>query len=220
MKRVSERIRLSATDLSNHLSCEHITHLDLEVLRSGRKAPDWAAPDLAVIRERGARHEKAYLEYLEGVKGLTVVSLSDNNAEEEVLEETRMLMEQGVDVIAQGALGGEGWFGRPDVLRRVSQPSGKWGWSYEVADTKLTPETKGATILQLSLYSELVEKTQESAPEWMWVIPPASDFKAEGYRVADYAAYFRYVKNRLERTAQNGEGNTTYPEQRSVAKEK
>ena len=212
MKRVSERIRLSATDLSNHLSCEHITHLDLEVLRSGRKAPDWAAPDLAVIRERGARHEKAYLEYLEGVKGLTVVSLSDNNAEEEVLEETRMLMEQGVDVIAQGALGGEGWFGRPDVLRRVSQPSGKWGWSYEVADTKLTPETKGATILQLSLYSELVEKTQESAPEWMWVIPPASDFKAEGYRVADYAAYFRYVKNRLERTVQNGEGNTTYPE--------
>jgi predicted RecB family nuclease len=212
MKRVSEKIRLSATDLSNHLSCQHITHLDLQVLRDARKAPDWAAPDLAVIRERGARHEKAYLEYLERKKRLTVVNLSDNKAEQEVLDETQRLMEQGVEVIAQSAIGAEGWFGRPDVLRRISRPSGKWDWSYEVEDTKLTPETKGSTVLQLSLYSELLEKAQGLAPEWMWVIPPASDFKAEGYRVADYAAYFRYVKRSLERTVRDCEGDATYPE--------
>jgi len=212
VKRIFERIRLSATDLSNHLSCEHVTRLDLEVLRGARKVPDWAVPDLAVIRERGARHEKAYLEYLKGAKGLTVVDLSDQKAEEGVLEETGKLMQEGVEVIAQGALGNDGWFGRPDVLRRVPRPSGKWNWSYEVADTKLTPETKGATILQLSLYSELLEKAQGSVPEWMWVVPPASDFGTEGHRVSDYAAYFRYVKGRLERTVQNGEGTSTYPD--------
>jgi predicted RecB family nuclease len=212
VKRISEKIRLSATDLRNHLSCQHSTYLDLEVVYGARKAPDWAAPDLAVIRERGARHEKVYLEYLEQAKGLKVVNLSGNKAEEEVLEETRRFMERGVEVIAQGALGEEEWFGRPDVLRRVPRPSGKWEWSYEVEDTKLKLETKGATILQLSLYSELLEKAQGSAPEWMWVVPPATDFQGEGYRVNDYAAYFRYVKHRLERTVANGEGNATYPE--------
>ena len=212
MKRVSEGIRLSATDLTHHLSCEHVTHLDMEVLRGAKTAPDWTAPDLAVIRERGERHEKAYLEYLEGVKGLAVTNLSENKAEQFVLDQTLSFMEKGVEVIAQGALGDEKWFGRPDVLRRVDRPSRKWRWSYEVADTKLTAETKGATILQLSLYSELLEKGQGSAPERMWVIPPASDFQAEGYRVADYAAYFRYVKNRLERAVQNAGERTTYPE--------
>lgn len=211
MKRVPGGIRLSATDLSNHLSCEHVTRLDLEVLRGEREAPDWAAPDLAVIRERGARHEKAYLEHLERVEGLVVANLSDRTVEEDALEQTRSLMERGADVIAQGALGDEQWFGRPDVLRRVPGHSGNWDWSYEVADTKLSLQTKGATILQLSLYSELLEKAQRSTPEWMWAIPPTAEFRAERHRVTDYAAYFRYVKNRLQCAVQKN-GNETYPE--------
>ena len=32
-----------------------------------------------------------------------------------------------------------------------------------------------------------------------------ANFEGEAYRVADYAAYFRYVKCRLEREIQNGE---------------
>ena len=46
----------------------------------------------------------------------------------------------------------------------------------------------------------------------MWVIPPGQDFEGEAYRVAEYAAYFRYVKGRLARAVQNGSGNGTYPE--------
>src|SRR5260370_7495671 len=46
----------------------------------------------------------------------------------------------------------------------------------------------------------------------MYVIHPSKDFKRERYRVTDYAAYFRYVKNRLERAIQNGDSNATYPE--------
>src|SRR6202021_2450908 len=38
------------------------------------------------------------------------------------------------------------------------------------------------------------------------------DFAGEAYRVAEYAAYFRYVKKGLARAAQNGGGNGTYPE--------
>src|SRR3984893_10848619 len=213
MKLISERIRLAATDLSNHLACRHVTTLDLQVARGERRAPEWAAPDLVVIRERGERHETAYLTYLAEQKKLGVASLAEHKDEKRVWEETRRLMAQGADVIAQGALAGGEWFGRPDVLRRVTKRGAKWAWSYEVADTKLARETKAATILQISLYSELLATIQGCEPEWMWVIPPGEDFEGEAYRVAEYAAYFRYVQGRLARAvAQNGDGSATYPE--------
>jgi len=212
MKAHSSGIRLAATDLGNHLVCRHLTTLDLQVTRGERAAPDWAAPDLAVIRERGERHEKAYLADLEQNEKLAVVNLSAIKDEKEALEQTQGLMTQGVEVIAQGALADGEWFGRPDVLRRVAKRSGKWDWSYEAADTKLARETKAATILQLSLYSELIERVQGSCPEWMRVIPPGKGFEGEGYRVAEYAAYFRYAKRRLIKAIQNGAVGATYPE--------
>jgi uncharacterized protein len=212
MKAQASGIRLAATDLSNHLACRHLTTLDLQVACGERVAPDWAAPDLVIIRERGERHEKAYLAHLERNENLVVVNLSAVKDEKEVLEETQRCMARGVEVIAQGALAGGGWFGRPDVLRRVAKRSGNWDWSYEAADTKLARETKAATILQLSLYSELLEKAQGAWPDWMWVIPAGKDFKGERYRVAEYAAYFRYVKRRLGKAIQNGAASGTYPE--------
>jgi uncharacterized protein len=172
--------------------------LDLQVARGEKRAPDWAASDLVVIRERGERHEAAYLTYLAEQKRIPVVSLVEIQDEKELLERTRTLMDQGAEAIAQGALGEGQWFGRPDVLRRVAKRGAKWGWSYEVVDTKLARETKAATILQLSLYSELLEKIQGCGPEFMWVIPPGEDFEGEAYRVAEYAAYFRYVKDRSD----------------------
>src|SRR5262249_8980403 len=111
--------------------------------------------------------------------------------------ETLLLMERGAQVIAQGALGDEEWFGRPDVLRRVETPSKRWEWAYEVEDTKLAQDTKAATILQLSLYSDLLAKIQGKTPEFFYVIPPSPDFSREEYRVSEYAAYYRHVKERL-----------------------
>jgi len=207
-----DQIRLAATDLSNHLACRHLTSLDLRVARGEMEAPEWAAPDLVVIQERGKRHEAAYLAYLKEKKKLAVVSLDEIKDEREVLAETLRLMEQGAEIIAQGALTEGRWFGRPDVLRRVAKGGTRWEWSYEVVDTKLARETKAATILQLSLYSELLSKIQECEPEWMWVVAPGNDFAGEAYRVSEYAAYFRYVKSRLAKAVLNGGDSKTYPE--------
>lgn len=47
----------------------------------------------------------------------------------------------------------------------------------------------------------------------MYVVPPSEDFTAEPYRVLDYAAYYRYVKSRLEAVASlDVELALTYPE--------
>jgi uncharacterized protein len=212
MKCTESGIRISATDLSNHLSCRHVTTLDLQVARGERSAPSWAAPDLAVIRERGQRHEEAYLDHLVLQKKMKIVNLVEIKDEKELIQLTRKLMEEGAEVIAQGALQREDWFGRPDVLLRVPKHSAKWHWSYEAADTKLARQTKAATILQLGLYSELLETVQGTEPEWMWVIPPGESFEGEAYRVAEYAAYFRYVKRQLVSAIQNGSMTHTYPE--------
>jgi len=205
MKTSMGQIRLSASDLSNHLACRHVTTLDLEVARGLRGEPGWAAPDLKVIQELGLRHEAAYLAHLRE-QGLNVENLGsiDHKNEKRLVEETLALMERGVDVIAQGALRDGEWFGRPDVLRRVAGAGGKWAWSYEVVDTKLARETKATTILQLSLYSELLGKIQGTMPEFLWVVPPGEGFAGEKYRVAEYAAYYRYVKGRLVRAVGRG----------------
>lgn len=200
MRIAEQLVRLSATDLSNHLACRHLTTLDLQVARGERPAPKITAPDLKVIQELGLRHEKRYLAHLSN-KGLNVENLSHipPKEEERAVNETLVLMGRGAEIIAQGALRDGEWFGRPDVLRRVATPSSRtgWPWSYEVVDTKLAQETKGGTILQLSLYSELLERIQGTPPEFLYVVPPSVDFAEEKYRVSEYAAYYRHVKSRL-----------------------
>src|SRR5229473_3474874 len=213
MKIVGRQIRLAGSDLSNHLACRHLTTLELQVVRGEKTAPDWADPDLAIILERGDRHEKDYLAHL-AAQGLTVENLEniDRKEEERLLTETLALMERGVQVIAQGALSDGEWFGRPDVLRRVEKASAKWAWSYEVADTKLARETKATTILQLSLYSDLLKQIQGMEPEFLWVVPPGEGFAGEKYRVSEYAAYYRHVRKRLLKAIGEGAGKETYPE--------
>ena len=94
------------------------------------------------------------------------------------LAETVAAMERGVEAIAQATLANGRWFGRADVLRRVERAEQTGRWSYEVYDCKLARETKAATILQLSLYSELLEAVQGVLPESMYVVPPGRDLSS------------------------------------------
>jgi uncharacterized protein len=212
MKATAGVIRLSATDLSNQLACRHLTALDLDVATGSRVAPTWQSPDAWVLQQRGMEHEKAYLSHLES-EGVSICDLRDIDNDEKALAETVAAMEQGVEAIAQATLANGRWFGRADVLRKVERPSRLGNWSYEAYDCKLARETKAATILQLSLYSELLEAVQVVLPESMYVVPPGEVFHPEQYRVLDYAAYYRYVKSRLETAvSENGRVSETYPE--------
>ena len=102
---------------------------------------------------------------------------------------TREAMSRGDAVIVQGALQSGRWNGRADVLRRVETPSRVGAWSYEVTDTKLARETKGNTVLQISLYSDLLSAMQGVEPASAHVVTPGTEFAPETYRIADYAAY-------------------------------
>jgi hypothetical protein len=197
MKSERNSIRLSASDLSNHLDCAHITTLEYSVATGRITPPDWTNPDTAVLQQLGFEHERKYLEHL-GACGRTIADLRSIQLARQAAEETNEAMKRGADVIAQAALASGRWFGRADVLRRVETPSNLGAWSYEVYDCKLARETKAATILQLSLYSDLLAKVQGITPERMHVVSPSELFTPESFLVTEYAAYYRLVKSRLE----------------------
>ena len=121
-------------------------------------------------------------------------------------------MGEGVAVIVQGALKRGNWSGRADILRRVEKPSGLGAWSYEVLDTKLARETKAGAVLQLCLYSDLLENMQGARPEHMYIVVPWSDFVPQQFRFADYAAYYRQVRHNFEEALRQNDARQTYPD--------
>jgi uncharacterized protein len=211
MKDTGDGLRLAATDLSNHLGCHHSTALDLDVVRRERPAPDWQDPDTAVLQQRGREHEAAYLDALTRA-GLVVVDLR-GAGDQDAVAQTLAAMQGGADVIAQAGLQCECWFGRADILRRTTTPSAFGDWSYEVYDCKLARNTKAGTILQLSLYSDLLGAAQGVLPTSMHVVMPGEGFPTECHRVLDYGAYYRFVRAQLESCVAQPSGTLgTYPE--------
>ena len=211
MKVEREQLRLSATDLANHLACRHLTTLDRGAAEGRWKPPDWFRPDVAVLRERGMEHERAYLAHLEA-QGVPVIRLDERGDEGPSARADVERDVQGAPAIAQATLAGGRWLSRADLLLRVDRPSPLGLWSYEALDTKLARETRGGAILQLCLYSELLEEMQGVRPEWMHIVPHRPGFPRESHRVADYAAYYRLVRGRLEAAVDAGDAADTYPE--------
>src|SRR5258708_27947994 len=196
----AKELSLSATDLSNFLSCRHLTALDMAAASGKRKRPHFEDPLLQILFDRGLEHERKYVASLQA-QGLNVVPLDpDNKDRDAAVAQTLDAMRSGVDVIVQGALSEGRWFGRTDVLRRVQGPRGLGAWSYEVTDTKLARETRAGTILQLGLYSEMLAAAQDGRPEHFYVVTPDPEVPVHKYRVDDYAAYFRLIRAQMEAT--------------------
>jgi uncharacterized protein len=208
----------SASDLSRHSACRHLTALDLCVAKGLRSAPEYHDPAVDILAQRGLEHERRYVDGLKE-QGLTVVDLSDVASAaptHTALVATLNALRSGAHVVVQPTLRHERWFGRPDVLRRVDTLAGTFGaWSYEVVDTKLAEETRGATILQLAVYSDLLARVQGVLPERFYVVTPDPVAPMQTYRVQDYAAYFRLLRSRLEAATREDPMTllgSTYPE--------
>jgi predicted RecB family nuclease len=204
-------VHLSASDLVGHLNCHYLTKLDLAVARGELNKPPRWDPVLELLAKRGALHEQSYLDHLE-LTGLSITRVNGIGVDADAVQATLDAMRTGAPIIAQGALQSGKWGGRADVLRRVEKPSELGAWSYEVIDTKLARETKGNTVLQICLYSDLLAEAQKLPPELASVVTPGSDFKPQNFRYFDYAAYYRQVRRSLERAIENGAQKDRYPE--------
>ena len=212
MKLIADNIRLAPTDLSNFLSCRHLASLDLDVARGTAERPARYGAFLDELRARGLAHEKAYLEHLRE-QGLSIAEIANEEGDGGAAFDggtTVDAMNAGFDVIFQATLADDAWSGRADFLRKVSAPSAVGDWSYEVIDTKLAQETKGGTILQLCVYSYLLEKMQDKRPLAMHVVRPGNNYEALSYRLDDYCAYFRLLEQGIGQFI--AKPDETYPE--------
>jgi len=176
-------------------------------------APNYKDPALEALQERGFQHENAYIEHLRD-QGLSITELPELGDPQAQYEATCLAMREGPHVIVQATLLSEGWLGRADILLRVDAPSDLGYFSYEIVETKLARETKGRTILQLCLYSDILYEIQGALPDAMHVVPPGVNFVPESYRVDDYMAYYRLVRSRLQAALGTGTWaeSETYPD--------
>lgn len=204
-------LEFSASDLVGHLNCRYLTKLDLDAVNGLIDKPQAPDPFRDLLAERGALHETAFVTHLRET-GLSITVVEGSGVDASAVSKTLDAMKSGVAIIAQAALGASPWNGRADILRRVEEQSGLGAWSYEVIDTKLARETKGNTVLQICLYSDLLGIAQEKMPEFAYVVAPGKGFAPQSYRFADYGAYYRRVKASLERAVIAPEPIATYPE--------
>lgn len=211
MLKVGGALQLSASDLVAHLYCRHLTSLDTAVTNGSLEKPKVWDPLLAILVERGSIHEHNYVEHLRNA-GYEVAEIEGTGVDQLRADETTQAMRAGAEIIVQGAFLHDYWSGRTDILRRVDAPSALGDWSYEVVDTKLARETKGATVLQLCLYSDLLSIAQGRTPEYMHVVALWSGYQPQTFRTAAYAAYYRRVKKEFERSIADPAGQSTYPD--------
>ncbi|MBL8726152.1 MAG: TM0106 family RecB-like putative nuclease, partial [Planctomycetes bacterium] len=122
---------------------------------------------------------------------------------------TLAAMHKGADAIVQAPLRNHTFFGIADVLLRVDPPSALGNHTYEPVDTKLATETKAGALLQLLTYCELLHSTQGTFPAQFHVVTPLAE---ETYRTADFAAYFRVVRDHLRSAVAATPPPATYPE--------
>jgi uncharacterized protein len=207
MRLVSDgTLRLSPSDLGNHLACPHLTQLELRVQRGELKRPVLDDPYGMLIRDKGNLHERAYLDRLEA-EGRTVARMPQYEDERdfdpaEAQQRTEEAIRAGeADVIYQAYLVDGAWRGFVDFLER--RPDG----THEPVDTKLARSAKPAHLLQLCFYALALERIQGRLPEHLHV--ELGTGVRETFRTADYSAFFRRSRERF--LAALADGDETYP---------
>lgn len=187
-------IRLSASDLMRFTTCAHATRLDLERLHGRGPEPVEDSEDAALLQKQGDAHEAENLAKLKARE--TVIEIDRDQPFDAAVRATQAALSEGPDIVFQGALEGGAWGGWSDFLERVDVPSDLGPWSYEVSDTKLKRKPDPKHLLQLVLYSDLLRPLQGRAPECAHVI--LGNGERAAFRLAEYAAYARNARDRLE----------------------
>lgn len=206
MYKTANGIVYSASDLVGFLECEHSTSLSLLALENPLPVAEDDESALLLF-EKGATHEKKYLEQLRG-SASSFADLSTTDGVQARLAATAASMRDGTHIIYQGALQSGALIGYPDFLRRVERRSNLGAHSYEILDTKLARSPKAKFIVQLAAYSASLAEAQGVAPGMMHVV--LGNLKELPYRYPDYARYVAELRRRFEQRILD-RTSVTYP---------
>ena len=151
-------------------------------------------PFLKLIASKGEDHEKEILRDLQNQDlSITVIERSDRLT---MVNDTLEAMKKGVDIIYQGAVSNDHFYGRVDFLVREQIPSKLGDYSYQVWDAKLSKSIKSEHILQLCCYAEMISDITGNRPERGYVI--TGDKSKEEILFDNYLSFYEIVKNEKE----------------------
>ena len=194
MRKYSDSILFAASDLNGFLGCRHSTFLDLkDLVERLPRAEDDAQAKL--VQDLGHEHEAEYLDFLKK-NGNSVVEVSEKDDQDDRLATTEEIMKSGPDIIYQATLKGGVWHGFADFLRRVERPSRLGSFSYEAVDTKLSKHPTPKHVMQLCVYSEMLQQAQGIRPQNMALV--LGDQSELSLRFDDFSFYYATIKSRFE----------------------
>lgn len=206
MRQSENGIQFSATDLCNYMECAHLTSLSLQDLEQAIPK-DERDEESELIAEKGMEFETQYLSRLKSGSEIHDLSIvRGSNAEK--LQATVAGLAKAPEILYQAYLEHSVFMGYADFLLRVDTPSRLGAYSYEVLDTKLSRTPKPYFIIQLCLYSELLEALQGLRPAQMHVA--LGDGRTVSYQLRDYWHYYQQLKSEFLRHVQ--EQPDTYPD--------
>jgi hypothetical protein len=98
MLKVGDDIELSASDLVSYLYCRYLTDLDLAVATGQLEKPKHGDRFLDLLQERGAIHEKAFLDHLKS-EGYQVFEVEGIGTDQALVDQTITAMRAGAEII-------------------------------------------------------------------------------------------------------------------------
>lgn len=215
MHRSASSLILAATDLSAFSECEHKTVLDIAVAEKKLERPWQNELERKFLEKRGVEHERTVLDWYraEGRAVVTIPSRPGSTSEEfaDAARATEAALESAADVVYQGVLFDGAWLGRPDFLVKVPRPSRFGEFGYEVVDAKLARHAKATAVLQLCVYTDHLGRVQASEPERFWIATGGGEVP-QSLRTADFMAYYRQLRGRLQTFVGDSERGAPYPE--------
>ena len=167
---------------------------------------------MEVLRERGLRHEEAYVAHLTD-GALSARKIEGIEVTPDVVQQTLNAMHEGVDVIVQGgALSHERWTGRVDILKRVEEASALGALVLRSNRHEACARDEGRHGAPALRVFGFLAEAQGGTPQNMHVVAPWSDFKPHTFRFANFGAFYRRTKRALEGVIDAPAEDATYPD--------
>ncbi len=146
---------------------------------------------LELIGEKGIEHEQRVLKEL-SLKLKKVIKI-EHGTREEMIIATKSAMKSGVDLIYQGAITNNIFFGVPDFLLRVDGSSDFGNYQYKILDAKLAKRIKSEYLIQICCYSEMLKFTQGSMSNEAQICLGDNTFK--DINIFDFYIFYLKVKD-------------------------
>jgi uncharacterized protein len=186
----------SPSMLKSFLNCKYtiFNEINEKALKLVRKEKGFS--DLKLL-ERGNVHEEDYFKILKDKHSKVINIKPLKLTQQEKFKKTVESMKEGFDVIRGGYLVDQEWLGEFDFLIKVKNSKSKLGdYSYEVTDTKNSLKIKVDHVIQVSMYSYLLEQVQGTLPDNFHIV--LRTLEVETVPIKYVNEFFKYNKKKYE----------------------